>query len=385
MSNYTNKNYFDDNIKAVDARHEAQKIAFAPLAFQAVRALLDLGLLQIISESKENGISLSEAAEAAGISTYGAGVLLEVALGMNIVKLLPGKVLPEEVDRFILGKIGCFFLDDEMTKVNFNFTNDVCYKGAFELTSSIRTGKPQGLGCIASPEIFGHEDKTIYEVLSSLPERVKESWFAFDHFYSDISFEESLPFVFSHKPKKIIDIGGNTAKWAICCCKYDPNVKVLIADLPGQTAVAEKNAGNAGFSDRINVFPCNMLNDKTALPSGADVYWMSQFLDCFSLEEITRIMKKVRAAAGADTNIYVLEPLWDKQRLEAASFYLQAISLYFTCMATGNSKMYRFDELSNAIERAGFKLAEARHNLGSKDYSLLRYQILTNKKNHETQ
>ena len=46
MSKYTNKIYFDDNIKAVDARHEAQKIAFAPLTFQAVRAILDLGLLQ---------------------------------------------------------------------------------------------------------------------------------------------------------------------------------------------------------------------------------------------------------------------------------------------------------------------------------------------------
>jgi len=375
MHKYTNKEYFKDNIKALDARHEAQKIAFAPLTFQAVRALLDLGLLQIISESKENGISLTDAAKAAGISVYGAEVLLEVALGMDIVKLLPG----EEADRFIIGKIGCFLLDDEMTKVNFDFTNDVCYKGAFELMRSIKEGKPHGL------EVFGYEGKTIYEVLSSLPEKVKKSWFAFDHFYSDISFEEALPFVFSHKPKKIIDIGGNTAKWAICCCQYDPNVNVLIADLPGQTAVAERNAGNAGFSDRINVFSCNMLNDETALPSGADVYWMSQFLDCFSLEEITYIMKKVKAAAGPNSNIYILEPLWDKQRLEAVSFYLQAISLYFTCMANGNSKMYRFDELSNAIERAGFKLAEAKHNLGSKDYSLLRYQILPDGKSHGTQ
>ena len=368
MSNYSNKNYFNDNIKAVDARFEAQKIAFAPLTFQAIRALLDLGILQLISDSKENGITIDEAASKTGISAYGVGVLLEVALGMDIVKLLPGDEHQND-SRFIIGKIGWFLLDDEMTKANFNFTNDVCYKGAFELTRSIEKGKPLGL------EVFGHEGKTIYEVLSTLPEKVKESWFAFDHFYSDRSFEEALPFVFSNKPKKIIDIGGNTAKFSVCCCKHDPNVNVIIADLPGQTAVAEKNASNAGFSDRINVFPCNMLNNETALPFGTDVFWMSQFLDCFSLEEITGILKKVRAAAKPDAKIFVLEPLWDKQRFEAASFSLQAVSLYFTCMANGNSKMYRFDELSNAIERAGFKLAEARHNLGSKDYSLLRYQI----------
>jgi small ligand-binding sensory domain FIST len=99
---------------------------------------------------------------------------------------------------------------------------------------------------------------------------------------------------------------------------------------------------------------------------------MSQFLDCFSPEEITRIMKKVRDAASADTDIFILEPLWDQQRFEAASFSLQATSLYFTCMANGNSKMYGFGELAGAIEAAGFKIAEARHNLGSNDYSLLR-------------
>jgi len=37
MSIYNNKNYFNDNIRAIDARHEAQKIAFTPLAFQVFK------------------------------------------------------------------------------------------------------------------------------------------------------------------------------------------------------------------------------------------------------------------------------------------------------------------------------------------------------------
>jgi len=40
-------------------------------------------------------------------------------------------------------------------------------------------------------------------------------------------------------------------------------------------------------------------------------------------------------------------------------------------MANGNSKMYRYDELAEAVEKAGFDIADARHNLGSNDYSLL--------------
>jgi len=362
-----NDNYSKDNIRAVDAKYEAQKIAFAPLVFQAVRALMEMGILKSISDSGEKGLSLDEAAKAAGISVYGAKVLLEMALGMNLVKLLPG---PEQGgggdERFVLGKVGWFLLEDEMTRVNFSFVNDVCYKGAFELGRSVKAGKPLGL------EVFGAEWKTIYEALSSLPDEARQSWFAFDHFYSDIGFEEALPIVFSRNPKKIIDIGGNTAKWAVACCRCDPSVRVLIVDLPGQTAMAEKEIARAGFSGRIKTLACNVLDEDTSFPSGADVIWMSQFLDCFSLEEVSRILAKIRPAADPNTDVYVLEPFWDKQRFEAAAFSLQATSLYFTCMANGNSKMYRYGELAAAIESSGFEIADARHNLGSNNYSLLR-------------
>jgi len=359
------KNYTKDAIKAIDAKFEAQKIAFAPLTFQAVRALLEFGLLKAVSDSGEKGITLENAAQKSGISLYGAKVLLEIALGMNLVKICPETQDKGGEIRFVIGKTGWFLLEDEMTKVNFNFANDVCYKGAFELKRSIEEGKPLGL------EVFGHEGKTIYEVLSTLPEKVKESWFAFDHFYSDIVFEEAVPIVFSHNPKKITDIGGNTAKWALCCCRHDPNVEVTIVDLPGQTQAAEQKIAQAGFSGRIKTQACNVLDKNTVIPSGADIIWMSQFLDCFSLEEITLIMEKVRLAAGSAAHIYILEPFWDKQRFEAASFSLQATSLYFTCMANGNSKMYSYGEFAQAVEKAGFDIVDVRNNLGSNDYSLI--------------
>jgi hypothetical protein len=362
-------NYTRDKIPAVNAKFEAQKIAFSPLTFQAVRALLELGILRKISDAGETGLTRAEVAGAAGVSLYGAGVLAEIALGMHVLKLRADTVGgPPEQERFVLGKTGWFLLEDDMTRINFNFVNDVCYKGAFELAESIRNGKAEGL------KVFGDSWHTVYEALSSLPEKIKESWFAFDHFYSDIAFPGALPLVFAQKPRNLFDIGGNTAKWAISCCRYDPGVRVTIIDLPGQTAVAKQNAQVAGFAERIAVFPCNILEKAAVLPEGADAVWMSQFLDCFALEEVTEILSKVRRAAGPEPDVYVLEPLWDQQQFEASAYSLQAISLYFTCMANGNSKMYRFAELNAAVEQAGFELKTAHHNLGSNHYSLLRYR-----------
>jgi len=366
-----NKNYYTDKIRAIDAKFKAQEIAFSPMTFQAIRALLELGLLQKISDAGDEGISVRQLAQDSGISEYGVGVLAEMALGMGVLKL-NGKEDEKEgksgLGMLVLGKIGWFILEDNLTRANFYFTNDICYKGAFDLMESIKNGKPEGL------KVFGDKWTTVYEALSTLPDREKKSWFDFDHFYSDAAFPEALPIVYAKKPKHLFDIGGNTGKWAIASCKYDKDVHVSIVDLPGQTAVAQKNAAEAGFADRIDFVSGNVLDTSTKLPAGADAVWMSQFLDCFSLHQITKILTKIYNSVDENCDVYVMEPLWDMQKFEGESYSLQATSLYFTCIANGNSKMYRYAELVEAIEKAGFSLVTAHHNLGSNFYSILNFR-----------
>lgn len=369
---FTEEFFRDDDIRAVDAKTRAQEIAFAPMTFQAIRSMLELGLLQMIEDAGDSGISGKELAEKSGVSLYGVNLLCEMALGMKVIRLSDDSSF-ESDERYVLGKTGWMLLEDDLTKANFWFTNDICYQGAWDLLASIKSGKPEGL------KVFGDKWTTIYEALSSLPERAKKSWFDFDHFYSDIAFPDALPIVFAKKPRHLVDIGGNTAKWAISCCKYDQEVHLTIMDLPGQTAVAEKNAAAAGFADRISTRAGNILDESDLLPQGADAVWMSQFLDCFSLHQITKIAKKIYSCIDEKCSVYVLEPLWDKQKFMASSYSLQATSLYFTCMANGNSKMYRYAELVQAIEESGLKLKVAHHNLGSNNYTLLEFTKQENK------
>lgn len=369
---FTEEFFRDDDIRAVDAKTRAQEIAFAPMTFQAIRSMLELGLLQMIEDAGDSGISGKELAEKSGVSLYGVNLLCEMALGMKVIRLSDDSSF-ESDERYVLGKTGWMLLEDDLTKANFWFTNDICYQGAWDLLASIKSGKPEGL------KVFGDKWTTIYEALSSLPERAKKSWFDFDHFYSDIAFPDALPIVFAKKPCHLVDIGGNTAKWAISCCKYDQKVHLTIMDLPGQTAVAEKNAAAAGFADRISTRAGNILDESDLLPQSADAVWMSQFLDCFSLHQITKIAKKIYSCIDEKCRVYVLEPLWDKQKFMASSYSLQATSLYFTCMANGNSKMYRYAELVQAIEESGLKLKVAHHNLGSNNYTLLEFTKQENK------
>ena len=209
---------------ALAAKEAAQWIAFAPVVFQSARVLRESGILLELEHAGKGGLTLQEVAEKVNLSIYGVRVLLESGLGIGLVEM--------NEDKFIITKTGYFIIHDELTNIQMNFVHDVCYQGLFSLDKSIANGKPEGL------KVFG-EWQTIYEGLSKLPKHVQKSWFGFDHYHSDHAFPAALRLVFKYNPVKILDIGGNTGKWAIACTKFNPDVQVTIMDLPGQLSMAK--------------------------------------------------------------------------------------------------------------------------------------------------
>ncbi|MDC5811387.1 methyltransferase [Vibrio europaeus] len=338
-----------DPFNALEAKTEAQKLSFAPIVFQTARTLRDLGVLSALDKAGEKGLNAIEIAQQTQVSEYGVKVLLDMAISANIVLW--------EKPNYCLANLGFFILHDGMTKANMDFTADVCYAAMMHLTESIVEGKPAGLKELGDWE-------TIYQGLSTLPEQAKESWFKFDHFYSDRSFPVLLEEVFKGQPKTLVDIGGNTGKWAMQCCNYNQDVEITIVDLPQQLEMAMTNAKDQGFASRVHPHPANMLDKQQALPESADVWWMSQFLDCFSPMEILNILKKVKGQLREGDSIYILELFWDAQKYDAASFSLNATSLYFTCLANGNSRFYRSDDFLEIIEAAGLAVEERTDNIG---------------------
>ncbi len=341
--------YGNDKKSAVDAKTDAQKIAFAPLMFQAAKALRDFGILRLLLKSKE-GLTPGEVAGKVNISKYGATVLLEAGLSLEMVYLENGK--------YKLTKTGFFVERDEMTRANMDFANDINYLGAYYLQEAIKTGKPAGLH-----KAFGNWN-TVYEALSELPDDARKSWFDFDHFYSDVAFDEILKIVFSSKPEKIVDLGGNTGKFAIACAGYNSDVRVTIMDLPGQLENAKANIREHGFEERIDTFQINFLDKNSSFPEGYDVFWLSQFLDCFSEEEIVSILSRAKNVMNPDSELFILETFWDDQKFKATTYSLHATSLYFTCIANGNSRMYHSGDMKKLIEESGLYIAEKYSDIG---------------------
>lgn len=342
-----------DNLKALDALNLAHFISFAPYVWEASSLLKEKQILDIIENSE--GATIEEIVSLVDISHYGVRILLEAGLGIGLIYM--------KEEKYCLTKAGYFFLNDKTVVTNFNFMKDVCYEGASSLKESIEKSEPVGLKCLGT---WDH----IYEGLPYLEERAKKSWFDFDHYYSDITFDDLLPIVFKHQPQKVMDIGANTGKWSLKCMEYDKKVELGLVDLGVQLNVAKQNIEEANFGDRATYHEMDIRDPKNTLPKGYDIIWMSQFLDCFSDEQIVDILKKCHAAAGENTMIYINETFWDLQDFEISAFALQMTSLYFTTMANGCSQMYDSKVFFKLIDQAGFKIVE-QHNMQGIAHTLL--------------
>jgi SAM-dependent methyltransferase len=320
----------------------AQRIAFAPLLFQAARCARDMGVLAEVERGGTRGVSPREVASATALSLYAVRLLLEASLSLELVSLTG--------DRYAITGAGLVLLHDERARVNLDFSHDVCYRGAYHLEEALRDGRPAGLGTLGPWS-------TIYEGVPELDERARDSWYAFDHHYSDGVFPRAVRWLAGRGVRRVLDVGGNTGRFAVLAARH---MHVTMLDHPGQLAIARKNAEAAGVSDMIATHPIDLLDHGQPFPTGHDAVWMSQVLDCFGEDDVVDLLKRARAALTAEGRVYVVECYWDRQPTEAARVSLHGLSLYFASIANGTSRMYHSDDLRRCAAEAGLELDEDR-------------------------
>ncbi len=347
-TNKSDLSFFNDtNYHAFTALEKAHFISFAPFAFQASVLLRDYGILQHLQE-QSSGLSFESIQAKANVSAYGVRILLEAGIGIGL--------LSEHDALYYITKTGSFFITDAMVKVNTNFMRDICYEGAGKLKESIEEGKPKGLP-------FLGDWKTIYEGLTQLTPLQEKSWFDFDHYYSDFVFPLVMQKVFESNPKSILDIGANTGKFSLQCLAHNPHMHMHLVDLGKQLQVASDNLEAAGYQGRFTTIEHDMLNNDIELPGTYDIIWMSQFLDCFSDNEIVSILKKCKRALAPNGKILINETFWDNQPFRASMYSLQMTSLYFTTIANGNSQMYDSRVFETLIQKAGLHMTAKEENI----------------------
>ena len=354
---------------------DAQRLAFAPFIFEAAAAALRLGVLDALSATP--GMSARELAAQTKLSLYAvevmtdllvpAGILRRTARAGEAGRAADGAAQCEKrLTGLALTETGDLLVYDEMTRANFFFTESVCYDALGRTRASLTEGRPAGL------EVFNPDWKTIYPHLPELPDEARSAWFGFDHWHSDRAYEGALDEITTiwgvAGPKKLADVGGNTGRFSKRFLERFPEARAVVVDLPVEVDALPERPELAGVKERLEGAAIDWLTaaEPAKLPAlaGVDLFWMSQFLDCFSHEEAVSILTRTRRAMAPGAKLAVLEPLVDEQRHRAAELSLAATSLYFTVLANGNSRFFNGAELRGVFREAGLTIEREVPDLG---------------------
>lgn len=323
---------------------DAQRLAFAPLFFQAARTARETGVLDVMADAHEGGVELSDVVAETGLSRYAVGLLLDACASLAISSL------DEATGRHRLTGVGAAFLRDTRVRVSTDFVHHVCHRGAFFLEDALKSGRPEGLTTLGSWS-------TIYQGIPELPEPCRTSWYAFDHMYSDGILPRAVRLLRQRRVARVLDVGGNTGRFATLAAAA---MEVTIVDHAVELAVARRNVNAAGVGDRVRTVAMDLLDRTGAFPTGFDAVWISQVLDCFPEDDIVSILERARTALAPEGRIFVVESFTDRQPTEAAKVALHGLSLYFAGLANGTSRMYGSSDLIRAASRAGLRVAEDR-------------------------
>lgn len=333
-----------------DAVLFAERLVFGPLLFQAAVVLRRRGVLRALLARGGAGGRIDELTAELELSRYGLTVLLEAGLAAGILQL-------DEAGHYRPTRVGILIERDPMTIANLDFVADVCYRAAAHLDSSLTHGEAEGLREL-SPE------PNVYEALSTLPSKARESWFAFDHFYSDRAFTDLVPRLLQRKPKRVLDVGANTGRFARALLAADVELTVTLADLPKQLSLAERELRALGFAERASFHSVDLLAQTLTFPRGFDAIWMSQLLCCFAEEDVLRILRAARDALEHEAELWIVDTFWDRQEERAAAVTLMATSLYFTTVANGRGRMYESQTMKRLIEEAGLAVRSLEDSIG---------------------
>jgi len=91
--------------------------------------------------------------------------------------------------------------------------------------------------------------------------------------------------------RRLLDLGGGPATYAITFVRANPELKATVFDLPGPIKIARENIARHGLSDGIDTLAGNFLKD--SIGAGYDFIWVSQILHSHDEAQCRLILKKV--------------------------------------------------------------------------------------------
>jgi len=211
-----------------------------------------------------------------------------------------------------------------------------CMRRWSRLAQAVREGQPPE----RTPSVRGEEqDKASFIEAMDVINRDAAAWLV----------DEIAPVPFTH----LLDVGGGSGTWTIAWLAKDPEARATLFDLPHVIPLAEARLRDAGLLDRVTLAAGDF--DTDALPTGADLAWVSAIVHQNSRDQNRDLFGKVRAALRPGGRILIRDIVMDASRTKPRGGALFAVNML---AATPGGGTFTFAELAEDLLAAGFTEAK---------------------------
>ncbi|MFN8196195.1 MAG: methyltransferase [Nocardioidaceae bacterium] len=156
------------------------------------------------------------------------------------------------------------------------------------------------------------------------------------------------------RARLLVDVGGGQGATVGRLLAAHPALHAVVADRPEVAAAAAAALAAAGVGARARGVPTDFFVE---VPTGGDVYLLSNVLHDWSDEECVTILRTVRAAMPPDAQLLVVESVLDTtDRSASAQRDLHLVDLHMLVMFGARERT--LEEYDALLLQAGFAAAE---------------------------
>ncbi|MFZ0228835.1 MAG: methyltransferase [Mycobacterium sp.] len=206
------------------------------------------------------------------------------------------------------------------------------------LVESVRTGKP------IIPHLRGKDG---FDYLRDEPELAK----GFNDAMTDLAGLAAHAFVpgYNFGPyRTIVDVGGGHGALLSTILAATPNARGVLYDLPEVVAGAPPVLSAPGIKDRVRVEGGSFFD---GVPSGGDAYVLKNVIHDWPDEQAVAILRNVRAAAGADSTVLLVEMVLPEHDRDFAGKWSDVEMLL-----DANGRERDAAEYRDLLRQAGFRM-----------------------------
>ena len=153
--------------------------------------------------------------------------------------------------------------------------------------------------------------------------------------------------------KKLLDLGGGPATYAIAFAQANQGLTATVLDLPGPIEIARENIRRHGLADRITTLKGNFLKDD--IGSGYDFIWVSHILHSHTEEQSRLIVKKCVAALNPGGQAVIQDFFLEDDGISPAEAALFSVHML---AVTPGGRAYTHREVAAMMVEAGLSTPE---------------------------